>query len=206
LLKENEARMTDWQDAKEARMRLALGLMLEEIGKSECAADVLRAAIACDPLLVEAHVWLGIVYEGMVRYEEVVGEFVEAIRIDEQAARMAVSTEPEEITRIRQILNAWPETPSPVPEEEHAYPPDLPPRIREAAELSGAASKHIGAGQDAEAVEALESAVRLDQVSRPYAALLAFSYVLNRQQRALWASRSVLWEVSPGLARVVFKR
>ena len=197
--------MIDWRDVKDARMRLALGLMLDEIGKYECAADVLRAAIACDPLLVEAHVWLGIIYEGTVRYEEVVGEFVEAIKIDEQAARMAVSTELEEITRIRQILNAWPVTPSPVLEEEHVYPPGLPPEIREASELSESASKHIGAGRDAEAVEALERAVRLDLVSRPYAALLAFAYVLNRQQRVLWASRSVLWEVSPGLARVIFK-
>ena len=68
--------MTDWRDVKEARMRLALGLMLEEIGKYECAAEALRAAIACDPLLVEAHVWLGMIYEGTARYEEVVGEFV----------------------------------------------------------------------------------------------------------------------------------
>ncbi len=198
--------MTDWRDVKDARMRLALGLMLEEIGKYECAADVLRAAIACDPQLVEAHVWLGIIYEGTARYEEVVGEFVEAIRINERAARMAVCTEPEEITRIRQILNAWPVTPSPVPEEEHVYPQGLPREIREAFGLSEAASKHIGAGRDAEAVEALERVVRLDPVSRPYAALLTFAYVLNRQQRAMWASRSVLWEVSPGLARVIFKR
>jgi tetratricopeptide (TPR) repeat protein len=197
--------MTDWRDVKEARMRLALGLMLDEIGKYECAADVLRAAIACDPQLVEAHVWLGIIYEGTARYEEMIGEFVEAIGIDEQAARMAVSTEPEEITSIRQILNGWLVTPSPVPEEEHEYPPDLPPQIREASVLSEAASKYIGARRDAEAVEALERAVRLDPVSRPYAALLAFAYVLNGQQRAMWASRSVLWEVSPGLARVVFK-
>jgi len=198
--------MTDWRDVKEARMRLALGLMLEEIGKYECAAEALRAAIACDPLLVEAHVWLGMIYEGTARYEEVVGEFVEAIGIDEQVARIAVSTEPEEIRRIRQILNAWPVMPSPIPEEAYMYPPELPPQIREASELSEAACKHIGAGRDAEAVEALERAVRLDPVSRPYAALLAFAYVLNRQQRAAWASRSVLWEVSPGLARVVFKR
>ncbi len=198
--------MIDWWDVKDARMRLALGLMLDEIGKSECAADVLRAAIACNPLLVEAHVWLGIVYEGRARYEEMVGEFVEAIGIDERAARMAVSTEPDEITRIRQILNAWPVTPSPIPEEKHVYPPGLPREIREASELSEAASKHIGAGRDAEAVEALERAVRLDPVSPPYAALLTFAYVLNRQQRVLWASRSVFWEVSPGLARVVFKR
>ncbi len=186
-------------------MRLALGLMLDEIGKYECAADVLRAAIACDPQLVEAHVWLGIMYEGTVRLEEMVGEFVEAIGIDEQAARMAVSTEPEEITRIRQVLNAWPVSASPAPEHEHVYPLGLPLEIREASELSEAASKHIGAGRDAEAVEALERAVRLDPVSRPYAALLTFAYVLNRQQRAAWASRSVLWEVSPGLARVIFK-
>ena len=198
--------MTDWRDVKEARMRLALGLMLDEMGKYECAEEALRAAIACDPLLVEAHVWLGIIYEGTARYEEMMGEFVEAIGIDEQAARLAVSIEPEEITRIRQILHAWPVTSSPVPEEEHEYPPELPPQIREASELSEAASKHIGAGRDAEAVEALERAVRLDPVSRPYAALLAFVYVLNRQQRVAWASRSVLWEVSPGLARVIFKR
>jgi len=197
--------MTYQYDQKEARLRLALGLMLEEIGKYECAADVLRAAIACDPLLVEAHVWLGIIYEGTARYEEVVGEFVEAIRIDEQAARMTVSAEPEEITRIRQILHAWPVTPSPIPEEEHVYPPGLPREIREASELSEAASKHIEAGRDAEAAEALEKAVRLDPVSRPYAALLAFAYVLNRRERVAWASRSVLWEVSPELARVIFK-
>jgi Tfp pilus assembly protein PilF len=197
--------MTDWRDVKEARMRLALGLMLDEIGKSECAAEALRAAISCDPLLVEAHVWLGIIYEGTARFEEMVREFVEAIGIDEQAARMAVSTEPEEITKIRQILNAWPVSPLPVPEEQE-YPPELPPQIREASELSETAAKHISARRDAEAVEALERAVRLDPVSRPYAALLAFVYVLNRQQRAVWASRSVLWEVSPGLARVIFKR
>jgi tetratricopeptide (TPR) repeat protein len=197
--------MTDWQDQKEARMRLALGLMLDEIGKYECAADVLRAAIACDPQLVEAHVWLGIMYEGTVRFEEMVGEFMEAIGIDERAARMAVSTEPEEITKIRQILNAWPVSASPVPEDEHQYPPGLPREIREAYELSEAAAKHIGAGRDAEAVEALERAVRLDPVSRPYAALLTFVYVLNSRARAAWASRSVLWEVSPGLARVIFK-
>jgi tetratricopeptide (TPR) repeat protein len=187
-------------------MRLVLGLMLEEIGKYECAADVLRAAIACDPLLVEAHVWLGIMYEGTVCYEETVREFVEAIRIDEQAARMAVSTEPEEITRIRQILNAWPVLPSPVPEEKHVYPSGLPREIREASELSEEASKHIGARRDTEAVEALEKAVRLDPVSRPYVALLTFAYMLNKRERAAWASRSVLWEVSPGLARVTFKR
>lgn len=186
-------------------MRLALGLMLEEIGKYECAADVLRASIGCDPQLVEAHVWLGIMYEGTGRFEEMIGEFVEAIGIDERVARMAVSTEPEEITRIRQILNGWPVTPSPVPDEEHIYPPGLPAEIREASELSEAASKHIGAGRDAEAVEALERAVRFDPVSRPYSALLGFVYVLNRRERAAWASRSVLWEVSPGLARVVFK-
>ena len=38
--------------------------------------------------------------------------------------------------------------------------------------------------------------MRLDPVSRPYAALLTFAYVLNREQRVLWSSRSVLWEVS----------
>ena len=44
---------------------------------------MLRAAIACDPLLVEAHVWLGIIMkDGALR--ETVSEFVEAIRIDER--------------------------------------------------------------------------------------------------------------------------
>lgn len=206
---ENETTMTDWRDKKEARAHLALGLMLDEIGKSECAVEMLQAAIASDPLLVEAHMWLGIMYEGLVRFEDMVREFVEAIGIDEQAARAAVGTEPQEVMNIRWVLYAPQGSPLSMPEsdaeEEHVYPVGLPPEVREASELSETASKHIGAERDAEAVEALERAVRLDPVSRPYAAMLAFVYVLNRGQRGLWSSRSVLWEVSPGLARVVFK-
>lgn len=66
-----------------------------------------------------------------------------------------------------------------------SIPPELTREIREASEL-------------------LE-AVTLDPVSRPYAALLTFVYVLNSRERVAWASRSVLWEVSPGLARVIFR-
>lgn len=188
---------------KVARARLALGMLLYEINKDECAAEVLRAGLSYAPDLVEAHVWLGFVCGRMIAYEEMVGEFVEAICLDEGAARAAVGGEPEEVMRIRRVLYEQPEEPGPASERWH---PAVPPELREAWDLAETAAEHISAGRDSEAVAALERSVKLDPVSPHATAMLSFAYLLDGRERAAWAHRTALWQVSPWLARLIFER
>jgi Tfp pilus assembly protein PilF len=196
--------MAKRHEEREARARLALGLLLYEINKNECAAEVLRAGLSYDPGLVEAHVWLGFVYGEMVRYEEMIGAFREAIR-NPRAARRTIGREPEEVSQIRLILYALPESPTPMPSDER-WNPAVPREIREAWELVEAASEYIGAGRDAQAVDALEKSLKLDPVSPHATSLLVFAYLLlESSQRVAWGARSVLWEVSPWLARLIFR-
>lgn len=189
---------------REARARLALGLLLYEINKDECAAEVLRAGLSYAPDLVEARVWLGFAYGRMISYEEMIGEFVEAISLDEGAARAAVSGEPEEVRKIRQVLYEPSEASAPVPAIERRHSA-IPPEIREAWELVEAAGEHIGAGRDAEAVEALERSIELDPASQHALALLSFAYLLDSREREDWAGRTALWQLSPWLSRLIFE-
>jgi tetratricopeptide (TPR) repeat protein len=182
-----------------ARARLALGLLLYKINKDECAAEVLRAGLSYAPDLVEAHVWLGFVYGRLIAYEEMVGEFVEAIYLDEGAARAAVGGEPEEVVKIRQVLYGQPE------ESAQGWHPAVPPQLREAWDLAGTAAEHIRVGRDSEAVAALERSVTLDPVSQHAIAMLSFAYLLDGRERAAWAHRTTLWQISPWLARLIFE-
>lgn len=197
--------MTDRWEAREARARLALGLLLYDVNKDECAAEVLRAGLSYDPGLVEAYVWLGFVYGRLAHYEEMIGAFMAALDLDPQAARAAVGEEPEEVWRIRLILYPLRE---PSATAEVSWNPAVPADVREACELAEAACAHIGAGRDVEAVEALERSLRLDPVSPHTTSLLALTYLLLGGHAEKWvvgAVESVLWEVSPWLARLLFR-
>jgi len=194
--------MVNRLDEREARARLALGMLLYDINKDECAAEVLRAGLSYDSGLVEAYVGLGFVYGRMVDYEEMVGAFREAISRSHQAARAAISEEPEEVKQARLILYA-PQHLSAT--SAMSCEPAVPSYVREAWELSELACEHIGTGRDAEAVEALERSLKLDPISPHATSLLVFAYlVMNDDQRTEWADRSVLWKISPWLGRLLF--
>lgn len=186
------------RDERVARARLTLGVMLNEIGKDACAAEVLRAGLAYDLESVEIHVALGFTYGRLLHYEEMLGAFAEAIRIDRRRAIEAACEEPLEVGQVREILYGPPE-----PSVEEARPhPAMPAAVREAAELVGYACKHLG---EVEAVDALEKSVRLDSASADPTSMLAFAYLLLPDGwREEWAD-SVLWEVSAWLARLLFK-
>lgn len=194
--------MAEIGEHREARARLALGLLLYEVNKDECAAEVLRAGLSYAPDLVEAHVWLGFVYGRMTSYEEMIGSFREALRLDPQAVRAAVGAEPEQVRQIRLILHPLPESTAPAGK---APNPAIPPEIKEAWELAEAASDYVRAGRDAEAVEALEKSLSLDPTWPHATALLCLVYLLNREQNAAWADRSVLRKISPWLSRLIFR-
>jgi tetratricopeptide (TPR) repeat protein len=189
-------------DKRAARARLALGAMLHQVGKDDCAAEVYRAGLAYDPGLVEAHVALGFAYGRLVQYEEMIGAFAEAVRLDRRGAIEAAREEPPEVERIREVLyGAGPAEPEGATEGTR-WPAGLPAPVREAAELVEAALKRLG---EAWAVDALERAVRLDPASADNMSMLALAYLLLPEEE--WEARggrSVLWEASPWLARLFF--
>jgi tetratricopeptide (TPR) repeat protein len=188
--------MADRRDERVAKARLTLGVMLQEIGKDACAAEVLRAGLSYDPESVELHVALGFTYGRLLHYEEMLGAFMEAIRIDRRRAIEAACEEPAEIEQVRQFLYG------PAATEEAKPHPAVPAAVIEAAELVGYACEHLG---HLEAVDALERAVRLDSASADPASMLAFAYLLVPDERREERTDSVLWEVSEWLARLLFR-
>lgn len=194
--------MGEWTGIRIARSRLAIGVLLSDFGKSECAAEVLRAGLAYDPDMVEAHVALGLAYGRLTQYEEMVGSFIRAISLDRRKASQALCEAPEEVKRIRAILYE--------PAEDVGPHPLMPAEVREATELVEAACEQIylgGEEAEAAAVEMLERAVRLDPASTDPTTILAFAYLLlSYEQRSEWGAKSVLWEASPWLARLFFGR
>jgi tetratricopeptide (TPR) repeat protein len=187
-------------DKRAARARLALGAMLHHMGKDDCAAEVYRAGLAYDPGLVEAHVALGFAYGRLVQYEEMIGAFAEAVRLDRRGAIEAAREEPPEVERIREVLYGAAEPGGAT--EGTRWPAGVPAPVREAAELVEAALKRLG---EAEAVDALERAVRLDPASTDNMSMLAFAYLLLPEEECeARGGSSVLWEASPWLARLFF--
>lgn len=186
-----------------ARVRLAIGLLLYEIEKYDCAAEVLRASLSYAPDLVAAHVWLGFIYGQEFRYEEMIGEFRQAIKLDPKAARAAVGAESEEMRKIWQAF----EEPQEMPEdgaEEEEWGSAIPVELKEAWGLADEAMEHIAAGRDAKAVMALERSIEMDEVFRYAIIMLGFVYLLNRRMREEWAGRTVLWRAARSLARRIF--
>lgn len=190
--------MTYLRDERVARARLTLGVMLQEIGKDACAAEVLRAGLSYDLKSVEIYVALGFTYGRLLHYEEMLGAFAEAISIDRQQAIEAACEEPLEVRQVRQLLYG-----PAVSSGEKAKPhPAVPATIIEAAELVRYACEHLG---EMEAADALERSVRLDSVSADPTSMLAFAYLLLPDGRREKRTDSVLWEVSEWLARLLFR-
>lgn len=192
--------MTYRLDKRAARVRLALGVMLSAIGNDRCAVEVCRAGLASDPGLVEAHVALGFACGRLARYEEMIGAFAEAVRLDRPGAIEAACGEPPEVERIREVLYGPAEQKGDTGKMD--WPPSVPAHVREAAELVESACQWLG---EAEAVDALERAVRLDPVSTDNISMLALAYLLLPEaEREARGSSSALWESSPWVARLFF--
>jgi tetratricopeptide (TPR) repeat protein len=189
-------------DERAARARLALGVMLHYVGKDGCAAEVYRAGLSYYPGLVEAHVALGFAYGRLIQYEEMIGAFAEAVRLDRERAIKAAREEPPEVGRIREVLYG-PADPKGA-FRAAGWPPAMPASAQEATELMEAAYKRLGT---AEAVDALERAVRLDPASADNTSMLAFSYLLlSEEECEARGSTSALWGISPRLAKLFFGR
>lgn len=186
------------RDERVARERLTLGVMLQEIGKDACAAEVLRAGLSYDPKSVEIHVVLGFSYGRLLHYEEMLGAFAKAIHLDRRRAIEAVCEEPLEVRQVRQLLYGPPESSA----EEARPHPAVPASVIEAAELVRYACEHLG---EMEAVDALERSVRLDSAAADPTSMLAFAYLLLPDEQREERTGSVLWEVSEWLARLLFK-
>lgn len=192
---------SEWYQ-QEARARFLLGAVLVEIAEDEFAIDLFRSALERDPTLVAAHVYLGLAYGRMGTYEEMLGAFREAVRLDPPSVRTAVVKEPEEVALITRLLNP----PSPVPASE-TFETVMPIQYVEAGNLVHTGMDQIAAGKDEEAIEALERSLRIDPEFPLAISLLSLAYLLLRESAGLpsiEAQGSVLFEIDAGLASLVF--
>lgn len=197
--------MASVREEREARAMYLLGLLLSGECRYELAKALLLAALDYVPGLAAARVELGIVYCGLERYEEMVGEFREAIRLDARAVRAAVREEPKEVEELWRILYPPPEAAA--TQEQH-HRPTLPAEIRESSALVEFGRREIAAGRYGHAVELIERALRLDHTNNLFYALLALSYLLSWQgegKPTTGNEGSVLWEEIPELAEALFE-
>lgn len=198
------------RDEREARASFLLGKLLAEAGAVECASELLGEAVETDPGLVAARVELGFV---LGRDEDHVGMlevFRDAIRMDAGAVRRAVRKEPEEMGQLRQILRPDPPAGETSEQGRPPFKSAMPAQFQEANALVALAREYVGAGgKDGEAVQALERALRLDEVFLYAASLLALAHLLTWEGGGTVSPTegegSVLWEVEPALARLLFK-
>ena len=193
------------RDEREARARLLLGRLLSDLGKGECAAELLREAVRYMPEQAAAHVELGMVYSGLGRYVEMLGEFREAIRLDVRAVRRVVRVEPKELVELRSILYPPRETPPPARRD---WAPPIPTHVYASSALVEQGVAEMAAGRDGQAVDFLVRALRLDPSCKDAVTMLALAYLLSRESEGKVSAGnegSVLWEIAPGLAEVLFK-
>ncbi len=182
-----------------------LGRLLADIHEDECAAELLRAAISYMPGMAAGRVGLGFVYCRLEMYEETLGAFREAIRLDEGAIRATVRDDPAELEAIRRVL--YPERTTPAPAD-GVHAAKVPAYVRQTWALVDLAREHIGAGRDDEAVAALEAVLRLDETYLYAITLLSLAYLLIRERGGTVPTEvegSILWEVEPALAELLFK-
>ncbi len=189
------------RNEREARARFLLGLLLADIYKDECAAELLRDAIYYMPDMVAAHVELGIAYCGLEKYRETVRAFQQAIDSDVEAVRAAVRDEPEELDRLRRTL--YPDRL--IATGAQAGGPAVPGYVSESWALVGLGREHLASGRDGQAIAALEAALKLDG-THPYAvALLALTHLLMRQSERDVGTGGVLRKLKPRLAKLIFE-
>jgi hypothetical protein len=137
--------------------------------------------------------------------------FRDAVRMDAGAVRRAVQKEPEEMGQLRQILRPDPPASETSEQGRPAFKSAMPAQFQEANELVALAREYVGmGGRDREAVQALERALRLDEVFLYAASLLALTHLLIREGGGTVPltedEGSVLWEVEPALARLLFQK
>lgn len=188
-------------DKLEGRARFVLGLLLAELYKNRCALDLFKDALFHDPTLVAAHVRMGLIYAEMGSHNEMLRAFSRAINMDARAARSAACEEPEEVELINGIL--YPPQPQPFAGES-----TMPSSFKEAGDLVALAMNHLMQERDEEAKEALERSLRIDLSFPLTVALLALTYILLEEcigENASQGGDSILWEVEPVLAHLLFK-
>jgi tetratricopeptide (TPR) repeat protein len=145
---------------------------------------------------------MGLVYAEMGSHAEMLRAFDRAIGLNPQVTRFAACREPEEIGLINRILYQPPPRP-------FARESGMPAIFKEAGDLVAAAMDHLTQDHDDEAREALEKSLRIDPTFPLTVALLSLTYILlgecfeNTSPRA---RSSLLWEVEPMLANLLFKR
>lgn len=199
--------MAGWRDEREARAMYLLGRLFSEDYRYELAKALLLAALDYMPELAAARVELGIVYGGLERYEEMAGEFREAIRLDVRAVRTAVREKPEELEDLRRVLYPRPEMTPQDRERAPAIPAYLAD-LDESAALLEFGRGEMAVERDRHAIELLERAVRLDHTSNFAIAILSLAYLLSwegGEKASTKNEESVLWEVLPEFAEMLFK-
>lgn len=197
--------MAGGREEREAWAMYLLGLLLSRECRYELAEALLLAALDHMPGLAAPRVELGVVYCGLKRYEEMAGEFREAIRLDARAVGAAVREESKELEELWRILYPPPEAGA---TRELRREPTIPAEIRESAALVEFGREEIAAGRYGHAVELIERALRLDHTSNMAYALLALSYLLfwEGEGKPMTGNKgSVLWKEIPELAGVLFK-
>lgn len=189
-------------DKTEGRARLVLGLLLAELYKNRCALDLFKDALFHDPTLVAAHIRMGLMYAEMGSHAEMLRAFSRAIKLDARAARTAACEEPEEVGLINDIL--YPLQPQPFASESA-----MPSAFKEAGDLVALAMDHLMKEHDEEAKDALERSLRIDPSFPLTVALLSLTYILIEEcigGRTSQGGGSILWEVEPALAHLLFKQ
>ncbi len=200
--------MSGWRDERKARARYLLGLLLAEECAYELAEALLLSTLDYMPDLAAAHVALGVVYCGLEREEEMLEEFREAIRLDMRAVRAAVREEPKELEALGRILYPRQETSTPPERERSPAVPAYLADLDESAALLQFGRGEMAAGRYGHAVELVERALRLDHTSNDAIAMLSLAYLLSREggeKTSAGNVESVLWEVIPKLAEMLFK-
>jgi tetratricopeptide (TPR) repeat protein len=197
--------MSGGRNEREAWARYLIGLLLSDNCSYERAEALLQDAVNYMPELVAAHVEFGVVYCGLEQYEEMLEEFREAIRLDVRAVREAVRDEPKELEELRRVLYP-PREAVPLPRRDHSRL--IPTHVYASTALVEQGVAEMAAGRDTQAVDFLERALRLDPSNSYPVTMLALAYLLywESEGKAPTVNEgSVLWEVAPGLAEVLFK-
>ena len=96
--------MTIWQDRRDARARLILGVLLEDMGEFEYAAGMFRRASSLSPDSAEPHLRWGLLRWKMGNSSGMYEPFNEAVHLDPLGVRAAVREESEVARLIKLVL------------------------------------------------------------------------------------------------------
>lgn len=198
--------MTEWYQEREARACLILGLLLKDAGAQDCAAEMFYRALSFQSDLVEARVCAGFAYWQAEDLTGMYESFREAVRLDPRAVRTAVLERPEEVRLISLILY-----PRQYGADTRAVDREavIPAEVKDRSERLTRARELVAGGRDAEAIAELERLLREDPDDLHPISLLALAYLLLTASGGSSGTAdgrgSVLWEVEPGLARLLFR-